>query len=530
MQRFAGLDRAYGRYVVGGQPDARGKITGQRRTVKAPVTLALWVAHLTTPEGLGIVPVRPDGTCVFAAIDIDVYPLEIKDIAARIDELRLPLVACRTKSGGTHAYLFADEPGVPAELARDKLELCAIALGYPGVEVFPKQSGIGDDDTGNWINMPYSQGDRTLRYAVGADGRALSPEEFLDFAAARTVTAQTLQALEPTRTVRRVNGAAPSTDWSADNDAAHADDVVRDDDDTDSGDPFFNGPPCLMVLGARGFPEGARNNGLFNIGIYLKKRFGDAAADMLPEYNRLFMDPPLSAQEVASIAKSIRKKDYGYKCKDQPIVSCCDKPVCKTRDFGIMAGADRTNVVIGGLIKIDTTPPTWRWEINGTAIDLDTDDLLSQKGFQKAVLEQLHVLTPPLKASKWKALLEEALSTLTVIDVPEDATREGQMLTHLHNFCTSRGRARVKDELLMGKPYVNGARTYFTSTSFITYLSTHRVSGVSERDLYRWLRDIGLETHRERLKGKEIAFWSVPSFSEQTEDHVVPRVAPKDQM
>ena len=30
-----------------------------------------------------------------------------------------------------------------------------------------------------------------------------------------------------------------------------------------------NGPPCLQFLTSKGFPEGTRNNGLFNIGIFL---------------------------------------------------------------------------------------------------------------------------------------------------------------------------------------------------------------------------------------------------------------------
>lgn len=29
-----------------------------------------------------------------------------------------------------------------------------------------------------------------------------------------------------------------------------------------------DGPPCLQALMRQGFPEGTRNNGLFNIGVY----------------------------------------------------------------------------------------------------------------------------------------------------------------------------------------------------------------------------------------------------------------------
>ena len=35
-------------------------------------------------------------------------------------------------------------------------------------------------------------------------------------------------------------------------------------------DHIVDGPPCLQVLTTQGFPEGTRNNGLFNIGIFYR--------------------------------------------------------------------------------------------------------------------------------------------------------------------------------------------------------------------------------------------------------------------
>ena len=53
------------------------------------------------------------------------------------------------------------------------------------------------------------------------------------------------------------------------------------------------------------------------------------------------MDPPLKASEVTIIQKQVgaNKADgtmkYIYKCNDQPIVSVCQKGICKSRKFGI---------------------------------------------------------------------------------------------------------------------------------------------------------------------------------------------------
>ena len=48
-------------------------------------------------------------------------------------------------------------------------------------EIFPKQSTIKAErgDIGNFLNMPYHGGDRTVRYAIGDDGNSLTIEQFV---------------------------------------------------------------------------------------------------------------------------------------------------------------------------------------------------------------------------------------------------------------------------------------------------------------------------------------------------------------
>ena len=70
-----------------------------------------------------------------------------------------------------------------------------------------------------------------------------------------------------------------------------------------------DGPPCLEVLCSEGFPEGTRNNGLYNIGVYLKKFTADNWEKTLEDYNIKYMKPRLSNQEVENIKKSLKKKE-----------------------------------------------------------------------------------------------------------------------------------------------------------------------------------------------------------------------------
>jgi predicted P-loop ATPase len=214
---FAGLDRSHGIYRIpaAAKPNGKGKLHDKSwaRTVEEPLTVAVWAGHLRGDYGLGVVPVRDDGTCVFGAIDVDVYPLDHAKLAADIARHALPLVMCRTKSVGAHLYAFFSEP-VQAALAIEKLKGWARLLGcLPKVEIFPKQSALyGASDHGSWINMPYQGGKRSTRYAFKPDGASsYTPEEFLEHVETKKISAAALadwnvvedQQPEPTKKEER---------------------------------------------------------------------------------------------------------------------------------------------------------------------------------------------------------------------------------------------------------------------------------------------------------------------------------------
>ena len=65
MQRFAGMERAYGTYDLS-TPVIRGdgKRNGRAVTKREPVTLSLWLDHLAGKQpGLGIIPIRDGNDC-----------------------------------------------------------------------------------------------------------------------------------------------------------------------------------------------------------------------------------------------------------------------------------------------------------------------------------------------------------------------------------------------------------------------------------------------------------------------------------
>ena len=177
---FRGFSGGYGTY------DARilGKTEGKQKVhqfmVKEPPTINLFKAHLSGQTPVGIYLLDDNEQVSFGAIDIDQYPIDLHALANRLDELSLPLIACNSKSGGAHVYAFFESPQDPADTI-DVLKTIAEALGYPGVEVFPKQAKRPSGGYGNYINLPFF-GHPSLRYACYTPEGAIGLSDFLDLA------------------------------------------------------------------------------------------------------------------------------------------------------------------------------------------------------------------------------------------------------------------------------------------------------------------------------------------------------------
>lgn len=503
LQLFAGLERSHGLYTVpvGAATTEKGKLhdTKWARTVHAPITETLWEQHLAGSIGLGIVPIRDDGTCLFGAVDVDVYPIDLPALAASINELGLPLIVCRTKSGGAHLYLFLTEP-TPAPLVRDKLRAFSNALSLnPTTEIFPKQDRLTPDSDGSWINCPYQSGNRSTRYALGPDGVSLTPEAFLEYAHNQSVGVQELTTFEIAVEENEVNS------------------------------DFEGGPPCLQTLSQRGFGDW-QNQGLFNVAVFLRKKYGDAWATHLEAYNNKYMHPPEPIGGVLNIIKSVNKRAYFFTCKNEPICSVCDKKTCRTREFGIGGLPSEQGVKIGELQKLETEPPAYIVEIEKMKVYCDAEDLLDQRRFRKIVLMRLNIIIPVINQVAWEELINERLSRISINIVPTDATHEGQFWEHVQSFCTGRAAAKSWDEMLMHKPYTENGMTHFCVIDLLQFLHQKKFNSIDEKIIYIWMLTKGVKHNEKPLKGKPTKYWSIPAFAEQTEEFTIPRAPLPERM
>lgn len=162
--RYAGLRKAYGTFTASDETREDGKASGKNITISKELSdkdlLKLWDDHLSGRQSVGIVAIDENNSCVWGAIDVDEYQLDLKDLSKKLAKQELPLILCRSKSGGAHIYIFLQEP-VAASMLQRKLRQLAAAIGYGQAEIFPKQTQLllERGDRGSTLNMPYFGGD-----------------------------------------------------------------------------------------------------------------------------------------------------------------------------------------------------------------------------------------------------------------------------------------------------------------------------------------------------------------------------------
>jgi hypothetical protein len=484
MTIFVGYELARGEHELFDKPDETGKLKGRAYTRVGGADYAHYERHLLGAGiSLGLIPIMQNDVCMFAAVDIDTkgeVPLKetIEQLEGRIRKMDLPLVVCRSKSGGAHLYLFVSRP-VPASEIQSKLSSYAALLGYGGCEIFPKQATrVDEGDKGNWINIAYygalsKQG--TDRYCV-KNGKAIKDlEAFCEYAELMKVD---FSDLRPPKIV-----------------------LSRD---------FEDGPPCLQHLATIGIDQGGRNSALTNMAIYFKKKHPDDWQEMTMKFNYEKVKPALESGEVSQIIKNVSRKEYFYTCKVPPIVNHCDKKLCARRQFGITFGNNAELIQIDNITQcISKDSVRWYIESDGHRFQCQSDDLLSQSRWAKIMLEKFKKMHVNVKSADWSQYIQEKLDTASVVHDPEDASQEGQFENILENFFSHTPPARNRDELIKGNSFVEDGRVYFRSEDLLQFLRNKRFQH-TPHEVWGWMKEKGADARQLRVKGKVLRLWTLP--------------------
>ena len=228
---FVGNPQAYGIYTAS---------TNKSQTLRHPLKLQQFEMHLTdTGKGLGVVPVIDETTSGFGVLDFDNHKkndaINLIGLEKTIRQKKLPLVVCRSKSGGAHVYLFGKKPLNTRILRQTMLNFADDLKGFGEneIEIFPKQDKIDKHTVGNWINLPYKNGDNTERYAI-INSKKATLTQFIDYAEEIAIDNQELLAL--------------------------------------GSELHKDAPPCISKLLQEKLDIGGRNIAIYNFCVYVKKR------------------------------------------------------------------------------------------------------------------------------------------------------------------------------------------------------------------------------------------------------------------
>ncbi len=495
MAAFEGFGAAHGQTQISNERRA-GKQKAKSYIVRKPLTLDLIRAHLEGQNGVGSIPINEHNKCKFGALDIDQYPLDLVAIDKKLRDMEVPSVVCRSKSGGAHIFFFFSDWISAGEL-RDKASEISAFLGYGGCEIFPKQEQILVErgDVGNFINLPYFDTEQTLRYAIDEDGEPASLERFLELVTARSVDPNVFVGLTFGEQV----------------------------------DEFAEWSPCLNCMFGQGIPEGTRNTVMFAAAVACKKEKPESWKQRLEEINMKYCTPPLPATEIVTIQQQHEKKDYGFPCDQEPLKSFCNKTLCKTKKHGI--GSSASSVDVTGLCVVKSEPPVWFCDVGGKRVELTTDDLQTPQRFQKACMEQIHIMPPMMKMGDWQVIVSMMMEDMSEIEVPEELTYKGQFMDLLEAFCDGRVQAQSAEELSLGKPYTDNEerKTFFKLEALIKYLRNNKFDSYSRGQIQERLKELNIDgtaNGQKRFntsKGdtKPMRVWWVPSFGAEVQ---VPRI------
>lgn len=486
---YAGNTRSSGRY----DPKRDRSFTEPE-----PISAGLVQGHLDGKLGVGVVPIMDDDTCLWGAIDMDNHDtdedLPLADIAALIESKGLPLVPCRSKSGGIHCYVFCKEP-IAATIIKRLLASWADILGYGGCEIFPKQGklSVGKADgklqLGNWINLPYFDAGKTLRYAY-REGKKLDIDEFLDLAEGLKITKANVKNLL----------------------------LVE----------HPEAPPCVRKMLVNGVAQGMRNEGLYNIVVYLKKADPTTAEAKAQALAASVFSKPLPKPEATRTINSAMRPECAYRCGEEPARSLCDRETCLKRKYGITPddaeklATNESLPAFTDLVKYMTEPVRWEVKIDGVKVlNLGTGQLLEWRSMREIIADRLTKIVPLIKNSEWERILQPLMQSARIIETPDDASVNGVIRDRLREFAaktdlTSRGEDKgERSALLRGMPVVqvhDGERcVMFRGQDFVNYLKRTKSEELKGVNLWFAVKEIGVEHTRIRIGSKDnINVWYLP--------------------
>ncbi len=457
---FLGLERAYGTFQPKESLREDNKAEGETWIRKKPLDENLWSDHLSGAwPSLGVFPINDEDKCRWGCIDVDEYPLDHVSIAKKLSEKNLPFIVTKSKSGGAHIFLFFKDY-VSAAIVHNKLKELAAFMGLGHCEVFPKQEkllregNVKDWEVGSFLNLPYHNGlNHTERYAFSDEGNILDLDEFLKEVEKKSITDVELKKLS----------------------------LKKENSD------FSDAPYCIeaYLTENKTVQPGNRDNFLFQYSVYAKKKFGENFEEEVHKFHHKYFDDPLRPKEIEKIIRQADKKDWGYKCKDQPMCSFCNKSKCRIRKYGV--GDSNIITDVGNVIQYgDNEDTIYHVTVNNEQTIVCTiEELYDQHKFRKKCLVKLASMPSIMKREDWDLYITTIVSKAIKVKSEFEMTPEGEFRNILTRYISNQANALDIDDILNGQCFVDDeeSRVYFRMDQLQEYMRNRRYGAMTSNQM-----------------------------------------------
>jgi hypothetical protein len=263
--------------------------------------------------------------------------------------------------------------------------------------------------------------------------------------------------------------------------------------------------------------EGGRNNALFHYGVYAKSKWSENWKSKIILFNESAMEYPLSDTEVNIITKQHEKKDWGYKCNDQPMCSLCDKKLCKTRKFGI--GQEIIFPNLTDLQVVNLEEPYYYLNVDGDRLYLDSArHLTNQTLFQEECVKQLRLNPPTLKTNEWKQKTNVLLENAEITEPAEGTGTRDILKNYLEDYCLNRVRKDDYEDLKNGGTYTKDGFHYFVFDNFFHQYLTRRHWKVPYQRTSQMLKD-NLNCFTKRVGKTKLSVFVVARFDKKPQTY-----------
>ena len=505
---FWGSEIGYGTFTIDKNNNGSQKQKGKAITNKSYPEDQLWEDHLKgSGAGLGIIPINADSKCQWGCLDIDEYRtsgLNKKELVLKIEKLKLPLIVCRSKSGGAHVFCFCKE-FISARLMKIKITSYAaiLEIGSKVDKTFPVQEAILKDKghVGSFLNLPYFNEEEGSRYAYKEDGEAATLEDFFKLHEKKVLSKEEFnKSITVTKTKN----------------------------------PYAEAPPCLIAL-RKGVHEGGRNDALINFAIFYKKAYLEFGTDentkqhytwqeLTRKGNRLYMKPPLEEKVVETVINSVEKTEYRYMCQIPVLKNVCQSDICITRQYGI--GEQLATGTIGEimeygqdryLVEINTNPKK--------ELLLEGATLMYKIPFYNETMKQASVWLPEMSSINFKKMMVKKFHERTYSkEYVEEANEDLVFIKYFDQYIKKQSAYTDKTNLLEYKrPHFNPDHKSlsFNLDSFEDFLVEKKIKMKRVDLVLKIQRILKAKRDRGKINEKSCVSWKIQNYEIAKENLVV---------